>query len=1299
MSSTSEHRVTLVAKDGVSVVFTKVGQSAKTAAASIDQAGKSANTSADSFRRLGTSATETGAALGTVIGIVAKLGGQAETQRRQVNALDAAYGSAASQVLKYTDAIQRSTTFSNEDARQAALIAATLAQNYGFTADEVETLISVSADLAAIHGTTLTDAVQRTSSAMRGETESAESLGLTLNQQAIDHDNLTASMSNEEAAHFRLNALVDQSAYAHGEAAKATQTSAGQAAQMANAVQDITTNVGQALGPIGGLTSGLSDMALILPAAGAGLGKASEILPKLSSGAKTAGANINGLVNNITPVGAAMGGLTIAAGLLIAAWSEVQRQNGELAGSFDDLSQSVESNLSGVLQLAAQDIRFDWPIDEQNAEIIKQRGAISQLNGEMAEWNLSTDEQANANRLMAESIDLVSSQAAPSLIAVLGKLETGQEHVTISGKDVLNVLGLINDALDTQGPAAEKVAEKVDLANQKFAAGIITLPEYRSELNAIVDSIPELAAQADAATGSVVALNSALAKTALDRAALGQSAPVMGFGSTTHTLGTREDAAAEQARNRKEREAEAVQAAQDAVEERSKILQKEADDAAQAYQEMVDEAQRAAEQRADAEDRLNEQLADSTRQRVAAQKAAERDYAKEVRSIQGERVDQERALAQELRGIEQQRQQIAEDTESKLKDLAEQRSDVQREAAEKAADAESEWMQAQRDSVRAQAQVRSELQRTTAEAAREWHELQAQNAQQLRELKADLQDSLKSDKIDFNRNIEDNQTAQQRVKQDLAYDLADPNLTENDRYQLELDAARELADLQKDEARLRQDQRRAEKDAAQELRNAKKEAATEEKNAKKDYRAEVADATKDAQSQIKDIRSDQAAAHKEFMTEQADAAAKTEGLLADIDSKQRDVMADQAIQFAELESKKRTTLRDSAIAQRILARETAQAERGYQHDNAIAQRDEAKDARDAQRDYADAIKDLPDKATTNLLVDDKEARPKLRDVQGQLKDIRSGAEAEVTVVVKQADRAQSSIDKAAKPRNTEKVETTTTVSNQIVNISANTKDFEAGIARANQMGSNWANGAYYVGNLLLQKESFDRILQDAQADGEAFAGKSYTAYLKASGEGGNAQGSGGQSSGNFFTNLRNAKEAGEEFQGSTYTTYLKADISDVDTQLAKVKTRLDGLSDDESNPPKIAVAASLTKFWTTINELNGDIVATVWVNVKGRPDTAAAAAGFALGGVIGHRPIPAAAMGRTVQVGEWGTELVTLPYGSLVTPHGAAQARMREDAKSAPVSGPVFHAPVTFQMMTADVAKEVARQLRQRGIG
>lgn len=322
---------------GASTSLNKVATDAGKADQALDKLGASAEDAATGMDKLSDTATKVGAALGTGIAAISKFGAQAENQRRQVDGIRKAYGDAADQILDFTNAIQSSTKFSNEDAREAAQIAATLAQNYGFTADEVQKLITVSADLATIHGTSLADAVQRTSSAMRGEAESAEALGLTLNQQAIDRENVTLSMSNEEAAHFRLNALLEQSAYAQGAAGEAAQTAAGQAAQAANAFQDVTTNLGQALGPVAGVTAGFADLALVLPAVGAGAGKAIAALSKLAGmqGAATSVSALSTALATGGPLLAAIGTAAIVAAPAIIAVAAAAHQAAEAQATWN----------------------------------------------------------------------------------------------------------------------------------------------------------------------------------------------------------------------------------------------------------------------------------------------------------------------------------------------------------------------------------------------------------------------------------------------------------------------------------------------------------------------------------------------------------------------------------------------------------------------------------------------------------------------------------------------------------------------------------------------------------------------------------------------------------------------------------------------------------------------------------------------------------------------------------------------------------------------------------------------------
>src|SRR5690606_28856827 len=171
--------------------------------------------------------TALGAAAGTIVGGFAKVGQAAETQRRQIAALEKSYGTAGQAAADFARDLSSSTRFSLEDTQEAMRIMATLYNNYGVSLDQIQTLMQQTADLATVTGISIADAAQRTSSAIRGEAESAEFLGLTMNQAAIDRENLTLKMSNQEAAQFRLNALTEQAAFAQGAATESVQTTVG----------------------------------------------------------------------------------------------------------------------------------------------------------------------------------------------------------------------------------------------------------------------------------------------------------------------------------------------------------------------------------------------------------------------------------------------------------------------------------------------------------------------------------------------------------------------------------------------------------------------------------------------------------------------------------------------------------------------------------------------------------------------------------------------------------------------------------------------------------------------------------------------------------------------------------------------------------------------------------------------------------------------------------------------------------------------------------------------------------------
>lgn len=192
-----------------------------------------------------------------------------EAQQAQ-RALNATYGEGAGQFTKFADAQAAALGKSNVEFKQAAVVTATLNRNYGLTADQIQTVIKRSTDLAAVQGIGIVDATSRVTSALRGEAEAAELLGLTLNSDAIK---AIAQMTDEQRKNFEtLDALTKaqityreflrQTAFAEGEAAKAAADGVTAYDQAGAAFNRLGVEAGNSIDPIGkGLAGALRDAA------------------------------------------------------------------------------------------------------------------------------------------------------------------------------------------------------------------------------------------------------------------------------------------------------------------------------------------------------------------------------------------------------------------------------------------------------------------------------------------------------------------------------------------------------------------------------------------------------------------------------------------------------------------------------------------------------------------------------------------------------------------------------------------------------------------------------------------------------------------------------------------------------------------------------------------------------------------------------------------------------------------------------------------------------------------------------
>jgi hypothetical protein len=136
-----------------------------------------------------------------------------DAQQAQLQ-LNAVYRDSARDIGTFADNLASGIGRSNTEARESVATFATLARNYGFTEDQIKTLTQRTADLAAVSGLSMRDAAERVQSAMRGEGEAAERLGLTLNSNAVQ---AMAKMTDEQRKNYQSMDQVTQAGIIYNE--------------------------------------------------------------------------------------------------------------------------------------------------------------------------------------------------------------------------------------------------------------------------------------------------------------------------------------------------------------------------------------------------------------------------------------------------------------------------------------------------------------------------------------------------------------------------------------------------------------------------------------------------------------------------------------------------------------------------------------------------------------------------------------------------------------------------------------------------------------------------------------------------------------------------------------------------------------------------------------------------------------------------------------------------------------------------------------------------------------------------
>jgi len=499
-----------------------LGADAQKANAELRNVGQSAQQAERGFTGLRASGVEVGAAMGVVVAGLSLVGRSAQEQRRQITGLRAAYGEAADGLDEFADAVQDATRFSDDAARESALIAQSLVSNYELTTSQLETLIERSADLAQVYGTDLVDAVQRTSGAIRGEGEAAERLGLNLSDAAVAARALDAGITNwnvpgalteAEKASFRFSLFLEDTNYALGEAAAFGETAAGGFARFVNTVQDGGQALGSFIGPAAEAAAGLAPIALYLPVVSGGLGR---IAPAALAGAR----GLLALSAAAGPVGLVLG---TVAGAVAYGIGQFQRNNAaveEATRQYRDLSEALnevgdaqqQASLRGSLldleTAVGTSERWGDSVNELDAAyeaLIATREAGARATGnEVAatdaargvwqEYALTLAEAASVNRDTVEGA-LAAGDDLDRYAGIVEDLNAAHRNGSLEGGVFQDVMHTLAEAYEFNGAGADRVRQAAHGLVEGFLSGRISAEQLDRGIVHLNDNMATLGPQ------------------------------------------------------------------------------------------------------------------------------------------------------------------------------------------------------------------------------------------------------------------------------------------------------------------------------------------------------------------------------------------------------------------------------------------------------------------------------------------------------------------------------------------------------------------------------------------------------------------------------------------------------------------------------------------------------------------------------------------------------------------------------------------------------------------------------------
>lgn len=185
----------------------------------------------------------------------------ASNTEQAMGAVDSVFGASAGVVKDWAAGAAQAVGLSESAYGQLASVAGASLKSMGMdtatAADQTGKMITLGADLAATFGGTTAEAVQALTSALRGEADPAERLGLKLNQATVaarmaadGTDKLTGQALDAAKAQTIMALAAEQAAGANGQFARESDTAAGSAQIAAAQYENAKAALGEQLLPM-----------------------------------------------------------------------------------------------------------------------------------------------------------------------------------------------------------------------------------------------------------------------------------------------------------------------------------------------------------------------------------------------------------------------------------------------------------------------------------------------------------------------------------------------------------------------------------------------------------------------------------------------------------------------------------------------------------------------------------------------------------------------------------------------------------------------------------------------------------------------------------------------------------------------------------------------------------------------------------------------------------------------------------------------------------------------------------------